>query len=230
MVDHEAIWNGSIGLLIREAMSRHDPRTYPKLPVALLELATEPNPTLPKGMREIWADQEDCILIEHDVTFEPEAIRLLETCRGVWCMAGPYFQLCRFRAELMRATPDAFERIPHLERHWMTLQQSFAGKLAEDPRLGPLRRSHGVHNHCGEVHVFNPGAHASHGAGEYQRWYRQEELSRKIAEVAPCDQEYCKRGHSGRNRCPNCIDNPLIVIRDSDGTLRNADGSVRWQA
>ena len=63
-------------------------------------------------MRRVWADGEDFILIEHDLDFNPEAIKVLEECPHLLCSIAGYWRLTRFRAELIRSEPDLFETLP----------------------------------------------------------------------------------------------------------------------
>lgn len=55
---------------------------------------------------------DDFILIEHDIEFDTDAIEILEQCPEGACTVAGYLRLARFRAELMRAFPDAFEGLP----------------------------------------------------------------------------------------------------------------------
>jgi hypothetical protein len=85
----------------------------------------------------VWADQEDAIIVEHDMSFDAEAIEVLETCPEQLCTSAPCFQMIRFRSELMRAAPRMFESIPPSERHWLALEYCSRDRL-------PARHRHAV--------------------------------------------------------------------------------------
>lgn len=75
-------------------------------------------------LRELWADQEDFLLIEHDVIATTDHLIRMATCPNVYC-AVPYawgqavgvtLGFTRFRSLLLRTYPDAAKiacRIPH---------------------------------------------------------------------------------------------------------------------
>lgn len=75
-------------------------------------------------LRELWADGEDFLLVEHDVVPTPEHLARMAECPNPYC-AAPYawqqavgvtLGFTRFRSILLRTYPDAAEiacRIPH---------------------------------------------------------------------------------------------------------------------
>jgi hypothetical protein len=103
-------------------------------------------------MCDLWADGESFLIVEHDVVCRPDVIEQVEECPEPWCSFG-YLDMChpecqeawanqlgctRFRAELIRATPDAVSSIPPSGRGWLNLCDHIAGnKLHGTP--SPLR-------------------------------------------------------------------------------------------
>jgi hypothetical protein len=176
-------------------------------------------------MCEVWADQQDCILIEHDMSFPPETIAALIDCPEPWCLATHEFQLTRWRGEFMRKTAGAFASLPMPFRHWFVLSTAFQAQVVNE-RSHPHRAA-AINPHDGPDHSRTAA---------WAEWLRQlpadvpefrsplvgdrgwREWAWQHASGHPrsggpsdlaCAHEYCKRGHGGRSRCPNCVDNPL---------------------
>lgn len=119
-----------------------------------------------KALNEWWTRSldtgEDIVIIEHDVICRPDVIEQFESCDCVWA-TFPYANIChpecqeawrnqlgltRFRAELIRACPDAVTSIPdemsqynQLRRDYHNLCDELAGdKIAgvDQPTLRPM--------------------------------------------------------------------------------------------
>jgi hypothetical protein len=89
----------------------------------------------------LWDEQEDFLLVEHDVVLAPGTIKRLESCPGWWCSCPPasghiyairiptdgdgwkaaHLLANRFRRELMIALPTLVRDIPKGGRHWTCL-------------------------------------------------------------------------------------------------------------
>lgn len=105
-------------------------------------------------LRELWADAEDFLLVEHDVVPGPGAIAQMAACPNPYCAApypwtttlGPALGFTRFRSLLLRCYPSAAEiacRLPSAygdPGHWRQL----------DVRLmqSVLRDHHGLQPCC----------------------------------------------------------------------------------
>ena len=84
------------------------------------------------ALLDIWAAGETFAVLEHDVVCRPDVIAGLDACPEPWCLYG-YADMChpecqeawrnqlgctRFRAELIRAVPDAVASIPRDMWDW----------------------------------------------------------------------------------------------------------------
>lgn len=103
-------------------------------------------------MRDVWADGEAFVVIEHDVVCRPDVIESFESCPCDWG-TFPYSDMChwecqeawadmlgctRFSADLIAAVPDAVASIPEDLRLWNNLCDHIAGdKVNGTP--SPLR-------------------------------------------------------------------------------------------
>ena len=78
------------------------------------------------ALRSWWAKGADFVVLEHDVVCRPDVVEAFENCPEPWCVFG-YADIChphcmeawrnelgctRFRAELIRAVPDALDGTP----------------------------------------------------------------------------------------------------------------------
>ena len=86
----------------------------------------------------LWAEQEDVIIVEHDVVPGPESLPELIACAKPWCAfsylrqitpdrssVGDYFGFgcVKFSRELMVKLPDAFSQMT--DHHWSKLDSQF---------------------------------------------------------------------------------------------------------
>jgi hypothetical protein len=89
-------------------------------------------------LSELWAAGETFAVVEQDIVIGSDTLASFDRCPQPWCCA-PYPYLgnltsgyhglgcVRFRAELIRATPDLFDWVEkqfndkHEPRHWCTL-------------------------------------------------------------------------------------------------------------
>ena len=183
-------------------------------------------------LRDVWADGETFLLVEHDVSFDQTAIEILETCPRPHCTVAGFFRLTRFRAEMMRAIPDVFETLPTAERHWIPLEWQ--------SRTAMERAGFAQHHHTHEAPYHNAtrGLNGHTRAGLYtsaDRWpvWRDwclasvapdewpESVERYvIAQRGPCSLFACKRRfHSSYSpaafpqTCWRCRDEPWNTPR-----------------
>ena len=82
-------------------------------------------------LSELWVDQEDFILVEHDVEVSAELLEAFGTCPEPWCSALGALQCNRWRHPVMEAYPDLFNDIPADRRIWHSgnLDGQFLAKL-----------------------------------------------------------------------------------------------------
>jgi hypothetical protein len=91
-------------------------------------------------LSDLWALQEDFIVVEHDVVIAPGTIAGFEACPESWCgcrsVGGsmPFLQCTRFRRELTVAYPNLLLDIPPGRRHWDGLDMCFLPQARGAPR------------------------------------------------------------------------------------------------
>jgi hypothetical protein len=119
----------------------------------------------------VWGDREDFAVIEHDTLFDADAITALETCSEPWCSELNYFQMTRFRREMMEALPDAFEAIRPSWRHWTALEAGVHDAFEEE--FG------GLHRHLGPGGPRND-TRCSVSGGVQERWIAWAEWMRGL--------------------------------------------------
>ena len=112
-------------------------------------------------LRDIWAERQSVVIVEHDIIPAPGAVESLKSCMREWC-ACPYpfeavealvgLGCTKFGSTLMYRLPDLIERVGrmgsgvHPPRHWCSLDGLVQSKLVEAQ----------VH-----VHRHEPAAHLS---------------------------------------------------------------------
>lgn len=86
-------------------------------------------------LSELWEGGEPFVIVEHDVIVRPNSINELEQCPWPWCAfavrygdgSTPGLGCAKFTAEVMRAAPDALDRVArmsddeHPPMHWCRL-------------------------------------------------------------------------------------------------------------
>lgn len=130
-------------------------------------------------LRDVWADGESFVVIEHDVVCRPDILEGFESCPEPWC-AHRYADMChpecaeawanmlgctRFTADVIAAVPDAVTSITNPAfRNWHNVCDGIAGPmphpdhpgavwLAEQPGLGNTLRGNGFTHHWHEPNV-----------------------------------------------------------------------------
>jgi hypothetical protein len=107
------------------------------VPVSYIDVSSD-DEALWRLWKQIWADQEDTIVVEHDIVIHSRVVPELEECPTPWCTFGypypygnsdPYHGTgcVRFRAALMANEHDLWDRVgarsgpKHPQRHWCSL-------------------------------------------------------------------------------------------------------------
>jgi hypothetical protein len=119
-------------------------------------------------LASLWADRQDVIVVEHDVTPDAEALDDLATCDRRWC-AQPYPYLygranwglacTKFTAAAMDAAPDLWAHVAvmsdhlHPPKHWCRL----------DAWSHRVLTSRGVNRHDHGLTVGHAHESTSHG-------------------------------------------------------------------
>jgi hypothetical protein len=115
----------------REALERYAPQ------VEFVDVSSDEQ-ALWRLWKEVWADCQDTVFVEHDIVIHEGVIPAFENCKDVWCtFAYPYAfgnndpyhgtGCVRFRAELMADFPDLWDIVGkmsgphHPPGHWCSL-------------------------------------------------------------------------------------------------------------
>lgn len=120
-------------------------------------------------LSDLWAEQQDTIIVEHDIVVRPDTLDELANCPSPWCACryeyagmGVWWGMgcVKFTGGLMTRTPDAVHRAGvmwderHAKKHWCRQDAWLQGTIL--PQLGEVQCRH-------ETTVEHLGVGVSHG-------------------------------------------------------------------